>query len=216
MCYSQLLAAVCAIGAAAATADIAPVEIPLKEIWALNIPGTRNVRELDPPRLRDPLTEEEFIQTSLVEQIARSLNVTHWPKEGEDGGPAFVVVGEDLDALRQAQKVLAGELERNETVPGDKELTLVFYSYYGRTVRLDAVERKNNEVVVKYHLHAHQSGVSTPHFALIPIGKLPPGQVAVTLERLPDTGPSIIVERLRKRPAERFLCVSSTFEVVNR
>lgn len=216
--YAMALTIVSACVASAIAADIGsddPVEIPLKKIWALNIPGTRNVRDLDPPRQREPQSEEEFIRTSLVEQIVHSLSRNHWPKEGEKAGQAFVVVGTGVDALRQATRVLAGEAKRKEAVPADKELTLVFYTYNsGRSLRLDEVHRRGNEVAVDYHLEAYEGMLqSFTYFALIPLGKLAPGEVQVTVTRATDTGPSYLVERFKSVPAERLVSGSFTFEV---
>lgn len=182
MCYSQLLATVCAIGAVAATVETTPVEIPLNEIWALDMPGTRNLRELDPAREHEPQSVQEFIQSSLVERTAQRLGAGNWPKDGEGPGRGFVVVGTDREALRQANAVLSKEIERADFLPGGENLTLVFYSYSGgRYVHLDSAERQGQTITVKYHFVAHRTLDMSTHLALIPLGKLPDGKMRVRM-----------------------------------
>jgi hypothetical protein len=153
--YAMALAivSVCAGSAIAANVDGEPDTIPLKEIWAFDIPGTRNIRELEPKPERG-LSADELIRRSFVEQIRWSLNPNFLPKEGETAGEAFVVAGIGVDALDKAHGVLVNKIKRVDSVARDEELSLVFYVYNsGRSVRLDEVQRHGNTVTVKYHLH---------------------------------------------------------------
>lgn len=188
-------------------------EISPKTIWALNIPGTQDVRKLDPPRTSEPTSAEELIRTSPVEQIIHSLK--HSPKEGEKTGRAFVVVGVGLDALLEAKKVLAGEAKAIKEVPADKEITLVVYKYNsGRAMRLDGVDQEGNKVAVRYHLKTYDMLQSFASFALIPLGKLKPGKVEVAVTHGTDEGPGELNERHDKRaPAERIVSRSFNFAV---
>lgn len=190
-------------------------EIPLNSIWGLNIPGTQDVRKLDPPRKSQPISADEFIRTSLVEQIKHSLDNNHSPKQGEKAGRAFVVMGTGLEALREAQKVLAGDAKRIDEVPANKEITLVVYKYNsGRAMRLDGVDQQGNKLAVRYHLKTYDMLQSFASFALIPIGKLEPGKVEVAVEHGIDEGPSDLNERHDKRaPAERIVSRSFDFAV---
>ena len=191
-------------------------EISLKSIWALDMPGTRNVRELE-PKPEAGLSADELISRSLVEQIRWSLNPNFWPKDGQKAGKAFVVAGSGLDALREAHGVLADKIERSSAVAADKETTIVFYAYNsGRSVLLDEVIRQGDTVTVKYHLHAHETLKSTTHFALIPLGKLTPGKIQVNIQRSPDTGPSGLVRRFKTVPADRIVCGSFAFETARK
>lgn len=187
-------------------------EIPLKSIWALDMPGTKDIRELE-PKPESGISADELISRSLVEQIRWSLNPNFWPKEGHNAGKAFVVAGSGIDALREAHGVLADRNKRASSIAADKEMTLVFYAYNsGRSVLLDHVVRKGDTITVKYPLHAHEVLKSTTHFALIPLGKLSPGKFQVNIQRSPDTGPGGLVRRFKTVPADRIVCGSFAFD----
>lgn len=147
-----------------------------------------------------------------MEQVIHSLNHRRRPKEGEKADKAFVVVGTGVDALRQAQRVRTGEVQRDKTVPADKYLTLVFFAYTsGRFLRIDEIQQLGNKTEIKYHLKACEATRASTQFALIPLGKLPAGEANVTVARNPDTGPSYLVSRAI--PAARLVSGSFTFNV---
>lgn len=211
MGYSHLLAVACAIGAA--TTDTDPIDIPLKEIWALNMPGTRNVRELEPVRENETaLSKEERIRGSLVEHTRWSLNSNFWPPYGAKAGRGFIVAARGVESLREAHAVLAERNEPREEFSTGEELTLVFYAYEcARSIYLDSVSREGNTIRVRYHFDAHRTLRMSTHFALIPLGRLSAGKMRVRMERLADTGNS---ERsIDPVSARRYVCDSFSFGV---
>lgn len=193
-------------------------EIPRESVWGLNIAGTKNVKELIPPPKKDPLSAEDFIESSLVEQVAhRSLGHRNVPKEGQKAGDGFIVRGVGKRALEQARNVFAGEEKSIKKISANGEYSLVVFAYAsGRSFCLDDIQVIDSEIIVAYHLMAHELMTSSSHFALIPLPKLPPGEVKVTMKRSEDTGPATIVARLSKIPVERLVSGSFTFNVVEK
>lgn len=196
-----------------ASAEEKPIEIPLKDIWALDMPGTRNLRDLDPSRKAEPRTVEEFIRTSLVERTVQALDGNNWPKKGHRAGRAFIVRGTDVDALHETYAVLSKEKKRGEFFPANQPLTLVFYSYStGRYVHLDKVERDGQTINVHYHLVAHRTLDMSTYVALIPLGELPSGKMRVRIKQTPNEDQSS-ENYTADRVAQRLICESFEFMV---
>lgn len=179
-------------------------EIPLDQIWAYHMPGTRDVREVDP--LRKETNGVKHFPT--VDGISRFLSRER--RERDKAGPVFVVEGVDKTALL---KVLSSLTKPARVFPPDTDLSLVFYSYLsGRYVHIESVERLNQVITVKYQRIAHPTDESTTHFALIPLGKLPEGMYHIDIKQLPPTDK-------HDRPVsstpdiERIVCQDSSFKV---
>ncbi|MDZ4659054.1 MAG: hypothetical protein SH868_15885 [Bythopirellula sp.] len=190
-------------------------EIPLDQIWALDMPGTKDVHDLEPNQdALKGMTATELIEKSLVGNTRWLLNANRRPPYGSQGERGFVVAATGLEALKQANAVLSKEKPRREIFSAGEELTLVFFSYScGRDVRLDGVSRSGRKITVKYHFYAHSYSQSTTHFALVPIGKFSAGNVKVKIERMPDeslTGQSSPMDQGRVRQT---VCESFTFGV---
>lgn len=177
--------------AAFLTATCQAEEIPLGDIWAYQMPNTKDVRELEPKLPADtPL--EDIVKLSTVQRI-REFLCTRLP-EGKKAGTAFVVEGIDKDALHKAHEVFvtrASKERRPKREPGvivspDTDLSLVFFSHYtGRYVRIESVDREDNRVTVKYRFVLHYTAEATDHFAIIPIGQFEEGVGRVKVEQLP-------------------------------
>ena len=175
--------------------------IPLDAIWAWRTPGTKNVGELD----------ADNTKTGSIYKILSALSKR--PKEGEKAGPAFVVEGTGQDALKTAATVLIKTAEAPHRVAADTDLALVFYSYScGQFVHIVSVEQSDKQIRILYQFVGHATTNMTRHFALIPIGRLPPGEVEVIIEQTAS-----INERGDERPPlrglERLVCDSFSFEV---
>lgn len=181
--------------------------IPLDQIWALGIPGTKDILKLENREKFRGMKAAERIKNSLVENTKYRLSSDFRPPRNQSAGPGFVVAGTGLDALKEANAILTDKKGRSETLPSNKELTLVFYSYMcARYVRLDEVRRSGRHINIKYHFESHVQAMSSTHFALIPIGKFTPGVVDVHIERLPDTNTLTPLddERVRQLVCESF------------
>lgn len=175
-------------------------EISLAKIWALKMPGTRDVRELDPRVSADE---------TLIGKIGRVLTIR--TGERAKAGPCFLVRGEGKNALANAAKVLVdGESPLDATsIPADEDVSLVFYSYAAPGyVHLHSVRRSDKHVTVNYQVTVHQTSEMTVHFALIPLGKLAPGKFTVNAVEVDSGGPA-------SDPAikDRAICDSCAFVV---
>ncbi len=162
------------------------VDIPLDKIWALEMPGTKNIRDLQevPPALPN----NELYKRSFVAQIQKALSHRNLPRYGEHPSTAIIVNGTELDALKDAARLLTEmntlkEKKEPELIqPTETELSLVFYSYScSRYVRLTVVEKAENVINVKFRFVSHATKNMSTHFAIIPLGKGLRGTVKVNV-----------------------------------
>jgi hypothetical protein len=145
--------------------------IPLNEIWAYEMPGTRDVIQLDTENADG--TSHPLIN-ALHRDIAKRF-------KGE-AGPAFVVEGNGRAAL---ENMLRGLINApSPQVPTKTDLSLIFYTRFGgHYVHLETVERIGNRFVLTYRFVTHSTFNSSFHFALIPLGKLPAGTYQVEIKQ---------------------------------
>ncbi len=147
--------------------------IPLDHVWALHMNGTRDVREL---------------ASDAAANIRRSL--TRQTGERAKAGPCFFVTGEGEESLRNAAKVLVDGVPPAKTLPVDKNVSLVFYSYAAPGyVVLHSVRHSDFRVTVRYKVLTHDSTNMSVHFALIPLGTLPAGRVEVEIVEVASETP---------------------------
>jgi len=206
-----------------ATDDKEAIEIPLSKIWALNIPGTRNVRELEPEveaakeRLKSlpPIErEEEFtelLKKSLIWQIRKALQ-----PGSKRAGPGFAIASPEPELLQAVRDVLTGETKRSISFPAGNNITAVFFSRSsGVKVHIYHVERRDDVIEIHYRLVPYQEMYMTEHFALIPLGKLPSGIYLVKVVQGPmeqkyvDAG----FKQITSGQAARFVSRSFKFEI---
>jgi hypothetical protein len=195
--------------------DAETKQIPLDKIWAYKMPGTKDVRELEPKLdVHDPKFKEAW-ERSLVRQMVSFLS-SGAPREGETPRPGFVVIGTGKESLKNAHITLKDKsnVDEQQQMPKDTELSLVFFHYdTGWHPQLTSVERSPDSIVVKYKfVQPEDPSFSTPRFALIPLGNLSPGRVNVKFEQEQP----VDYRGLRlnqKTNAERLVCDSFSFEI---
>ena len=185
------------------------VEIPLDRIWALRMPGTRKIGELEPDK--PPLS----VHGPLVGEIRQSLAPA--PPKGMQAKSAFAVLGSGEEALRQAHAVLVENKPAQDSFPAGGEISVVFYSHqFGGYVHLDQIRRRNGLVEIKYRFVPHLETYLTEHVALIPLGNLPSGEYEVRIIQVPieqkfvDYG----VKPINSEWERRIVCKSFSFSVV--
>lgn len=176
------------------------VVIPLDQIWAQDIPGTRDFREL----LVEPLLEKERLVCSVASKSGKSLKA------------GFAVRGKGLEALRQVRPVLVEKEKPQQTFLEDTEISVFFFSHQATSyVHLHRVERIGNVINIRYRFVPHDSENMSGHSALIPLGKLPSGKYRVNVIQSPmeqkyvDWGFRPISEEI----ARRIVCHSFSFVV---
>lgn len=157
--------------------------IPINQIWAYRMPGTKPVQELD--KLEEAATRDE-LNRSPVFQIANALSTRI--NEDEAPLPAFVVPGVGKEALENAAFVFEGKEQLSATFSTDEDLTLVFHAREsGWYIHLVSVEKLGSTIRIKYRPVSHITSDVTKHFALIPLGKLNEGTYQVLVECLEPT-----------------------------
>jgi hypothetical protein len=145
-------------------------EISLKSIWALDMPGTKD--------LRSPSPESKVNQ--LVEGMGNVLRDV--PREGKTAKPAFAVSGTGEVALAAAHDVIVNGKPIEESFPLGSEVSIVFFSHlFNYYVHLDKVVRKDDTVEIYYYFVPHRTRDLTKHLALIPITLGKPGTVDVKM-----------------------------------
>ncbi len=178
--------------------------IPLDQIWALDMPGTRDVRELDPRK------DVNVKNSTAVTKIRRSIFLrTYRTKERPKAGPCFLVPGEGKEALQNAAKVLVDNAPHAKTLPAGEKVSLVFYSQPAPGyVALHSVRHSDNHITVRYQVITHQTANATVHFALIPLGKLPAGKATVEVVEVASETPYS-----NHALTDRAVCDSCTFTI---
>lgn len=201
------------------TADEKAVEIPLKEIWALDMPGTRHIYKLEPEifeQFRKLPSEEHkpLADKSLIFKFGETLDYLKADQEATQG---FAVSGSGREALTNALQSRLKDGSPSSKFPANREITLIFFSHQlGRFVQLHEVKRHGDRIEVRYRLQPHSEPYLTGHFALIPLGKLPTGEYRVEIVRSPmekkylDRG-SKESDPIRVAPS---VCKPFTFEVI--
>jgi hypothetical protein len=180
------------------------VDIPLDEVWAFRMPGTRDV---------EAMTRDSH--SLLFNQIRGALSTL--PEKGSKAEPSFVVVGDDVAALKAAKEVLADDKPPRTSFRSDEELHVFFFSRQCFVyVQLDSIQRSKSNIEIRYSFVPHDESVMTEHFALIPLGKLPRGKYRIDIIRSP-TSPKLIAQGLATSDAvaDSTVCKSSEFEVTN-
>ena len=165
------------------------VSIRLKDIWARNMPGTRDVRELEPEVFGESVRElssEEVVgrsRRSLINQIGGALPFL---PEGQSARRGFAVAGTDLEALQNAHAVFTKKRQVRQSFSTADNIGVVFYSHsFNQYVHLDNVKRDGKSIEIVYRFVPHETKEMTAHFALIPLGKLPAGKYRVDIVRAP-------------------------------
>jgi hypothetical protein len=186
--------------------------IPLDQIWGYEMPGTRDIRGLEPKRATSSLSDKALIRSSLVLQIRKALQQR--PRPVEKAGPAFVVAGSPAEALRTAAALMMmkNTKEPERIFPADTQLSLFFYSYISAYyVRLVSAEEGPNLIQIKYRAVPHSTTDSTVHFALIPLGKRSKGAVQVKIEQLPTKNEK--GETISRQDRRDLVCDSFSFAI---
>ena len=195
--------------AAIAVAETETVTIPLDQIWAYRMQGTRDVRELEPRHFGERTREQpesvrhQLLVDSMTEQIRKTIKYAEPPSA--NAKPGFAVLGRGLEALREAYLVLVEKHEPQELFPEDSEVSLVFFTHFtGSYVQLSDVKIKDNDITIHFRFIPHETKNITCHFAIIPLGKLSVGKYHVDLVQLPigeqhtESGRLAPIERVRQ------------------
>jgi hypothetical protein len=202
----KLLAIQIALFVVTPLASTEPRVIPLKDIWAYHMPGTRRVSDLDAVKQQSGITKHPIVSGIVRSLAAKRPNL-------ESIGPALIVQGTAKEALRNTNDIFTKFREPSSKFSLTDELNLVFYTTLGGPyTHIESIERTGPTIVVRYRLVSHNTREDTLHFALIPLGRLDAGTYEVKIESMglfDETG-------ARKEPSDKsklVICTNTTFEV---
>jgi len=185
------------------------VVIPLDQIWALDMPGTR------PMQYRHTGNQYESTEGPLLWEIRNFLQkmpAKKWPEKIEEAPSGFPVLGTGLEALNLAHTVLVKNEEPLKTFSSESEVSLVFFSYRSDWhTYLHRVEREGNRIEIRYHFTPHLRQRKSVHIALIPLGKLPSGKYQVSVVRSPLEQRFIDLGFKPTNPVKPRCCVCKSF-----
>ena len=195
------------------------VSIPLDQIWAYRMPGTRDILKLESGAIGKRLWDA--IVTTLLADVS-----PEWPREGQIARPGFAVVGAGLAALRGTDAVMVKREKPRDVFAADEEISLVYFSYQCEyLIELRKVERRDNEIQIQYRFVAPIDKILPAHLALIPLGKSPPGKYHVKVVqdamgrhlldgRYASLDPDPRLARMQDDAGRRFVSRSFLFNVV--
>lgn len=197
-------------------------EISLDKIWS-NMPGTQNVRDLEPehfgPQVSRLASDERnrLIRESLNQQIMAELSAIPSGEE-KPQKTGFAVSGTPQEALAKAHAVLSGREEPTTKFSKGENIFVVFFSYAGPFVQMRKVAMRGDSLLVAYHFVSHLEAILSSHFALIPIGSLKPGPVKVEILQSTDWDSNVKNAIKKSIPissekAKKIVCDSFTFVV---
>jgi len=189
------------------------VTIPLDQIWAFDMPETRNIEEL---RSKQSAPTAKL----LLDQISRSwMESPCWLQESETAGPGFVVAGSGLQALQSACAIITDKQKPLQSLSSNDDVTVVYFSYpvSGDFVHLRKVERRGDSIDISFRLQPYFERHIWFTVALIPLGKLPAGEYHVEMRQLPTEQKYVDwgFSRLNVEYSRRFVCKSFSFVVVD-
>lgn len=186
--------------------------VPLEDIWARDMPGTKEVFNLEEPG-GNYSSPHEWFDNSSVLQIGKAL-FKYAVTPSDSPGEVFLVPGEGKTALRHAHAVLAKK-EAFPNITADSFVSLVFYAWptSGSYLRIVSVEVTSGLITVRYQPVIQTVHDHGPRFALVPIGKLSEGPVKIeVIEDLPATINGPIKDSTFS--TKKFVCQSNTVMVL--
>lgn len=164
------------------------MEIPLGDMWGIEIEGTKSPGKFIPTRPILQLADEtndklahyaihEWVKQQPTAAIHRNLSCR------TEFGPGFVVGSVDTAALLSAKVILCDGAEPSDTFSTNHALTLILYTGSIDIFDLKPVKRKGNRIEVEYETpdNPFPTLAITPRFAMIPLGKLPRGTYEVVI-----------------------------------
>jgi hypothetical protein len=185
-------------------ADGPIVSIPIEQVWAFRMPGTRDLGQITPAE-----------DLALVYAIRTGLK---FPAKGSKARPAFVVSGDVATALAVAKDTLVQGKPPRPSFHTTDDISVVFFSHASPMyVHLESVRRANNEIEVRYRYVSHEESWITDHFAIIPLGRLPTGKYRIKIVQSPMD--ATLLAKGHRPPSRDFtesaVSKSSQFEVTD-
>ncbi len=174
--------------------------IPLDEVWAVDMPGTRPINRTqagDPPTYTAP---EGQLADEILAALRRGASAS-------DTGECFAVAGEGMDALRAVHAVLVGGKVRHTSFGAGEPITIAFFSYpYPSYIHLVGAEQ-DQAIQLQFAVVPRETREPTANFALVPVqfAKIGTSHVGVRLEHELAAATTPVLPRI--------VCRSFSFDV---
>lgn len=188
---------------------VAPFQIPVGSAWGLGVGGTKDAEALDPVR-EDRGTK---FRPALIEATVLLSDKIRNPKKRRPAEPAFIVEGVGREALLNMLVAFKGKNAPLRFASQDQEISLVFFTKpVSNSIVLDKIEVVGHRYILTYHFVINNRMAMSPHFVLIPLGKLEPGDYKVVIKEGPPVIPP--VPGAVPQPSRRsFVCSDSNFYI---
>ena len=148
------------------------VKIPLSEIWATDMPGTKKFDFIKCNPSKDPNCPAPY-------KILQAVQSGYKDKTFR---PGFVVNKTGLEAMREAQNVIVDKAEPQSSFAAGTELIVVFFTTeLNDYLQLEPVEITGNTIDVPFRIITNETEDGVSYMALIPLKKLPRGEYRVNM-----------------------------------
>jgi hypothetical protein len=192
------------------------VEIPLSEVWTANMASrhmlmTKKLTTLDP--------EYSSHQGSYLN--SRMFQITQTLSRGDPNDttmrPGFAILSEKREVLEQVHAALVeGQTPQVEFLQGNN-ISVVFFTRQIGYMHLMRIERLKGTITIEYCLEPVGSLPHlSPKVAIIPLGKLPPGEYHVKMlgfSKKPDDRKSAC-EPISDDLMKKLICQPFEFTIV--
>jgi hypothetical protein len=190
--------------------------IPVNEIWAYEMPGTRKLADLWKGKSE---RVDSILWNTVLELVYERADQLDFKNTARSG---FAVSGKGRSALHAAFAVFIDWNARRERFSPEDEMTIVFFSdpISRYPVQIRQVQRNGETIQIQYELVPDVSRSSPVNFALIPLGTLPVGSYRVEMRQLPrqitDVESKLGFKPLDEEWSREFLCKPFKFTVTNK
>lgn len=129
------------------------VQIPLKNSWALDMPGTIDIRSLEPNCFGDVLKGKSSAEQVRLQEnsLLTKCLVALRKSNQQQPQPAFAVHRTGLEALKNARARLTKSEKPPKSLRPQDEVSVIFFSrLYGAHVHIEEVRQRDAHVEIKY------------------------------------------------------------------
>ena len=173
--------------------------VPLEQVWAYRMPATKDIAELDDDESYGGLTEKIRRRLSKLSRVRNKV-----PRS------CLVLAGTPEQAVEKAYELLSSDDDVSpESITGDRFYLFFFTHNVGSYVHLHEISMAKKTIAVTFVFQPHSTRNITTHYALIPLGKLHPGQYEVQISQVAPKGAT----PLKPEWVEQAICKSVKFQV---
>jgi hypothetical protein len=148
------------------------VKIPLIDIWANDMPGTKKFDFIKCNPSKDPDCPAVY---SLLEAVQSGY-------KDKSFRPGFVVDKTDFEAMREAQRVIVDKKMPQSSFAAGTELIVVFFTTeMNDYLQLEPAQIAGKTISISFRIITNETEDGSSYLAFIPLGKLPNGEYHVNM-----------------------------------